>query len=317
MNRLRIALILSFILIIALSFCAKKEVTEEKAPSPEIHAKKKEAPIDVEEAGPEGVTEAPAPERAMETGIGGAPETTEETTGLPSEEERPYPKERKIILTAYMTVEVDNAFKSKDEAIKIVKEAGGWIAGQNLTVNEYSETSDFTLTFKVPPEKFEQTLEKLSKLGEEKARQVTAEDVTLKHADIEARLSNARTYEERLLELAGRAGSIEELLEVEEQISYVREEIESYTAQLRALRELEANSTIHLTLSEQMPSRTWVFLREIGGLFSGGLAALVKILFYIIVVMIVLIPLLIIGFLIYRLIVVIIHLIPRGKKEKQ
>ena len=310
MFRSRLFLITVLVLVLSISFCAKmkKEAPPSQAPLTEERGEyKKEAPMST-----------PAPEKTVSDKTGGLtqPEATTTTKTPPSDVYVP-PAERKIILTANMNVEVKNAFTTKDEAIKIVKSKGGWVEGQNLVRNEYTDAALFTLTFKVPPEKFEETVEELSKLGKERSRQITSEDVTLRHADLEARISNSRAYEVRLIELAKMAGSIDDLLQVEREISSVREQIETMTAELRGLTELETYSTINLTLSEPQPGRSWVFLRDVGKMFSGGFAALVKIIIYIAIVLIILIPIIVIGFLIFRLIVIIIRFIMRRKRVEE
>ncbi|MGQ9706303.1 MAG: DUF4349 domain-containing protein [bacterium] len=311
MFRSLLFLITASVLVLSLSFCAKmkKEVPPSETPLTEPgEGYKKEAPM-----------LAPAPEKTKLDELGGITPsaTTEPTTKIPSSDVYVSPVERKIILTANINIEVKNAFTTKDEAVKLVKSKGGWVEGQNLVRNEWTDAALFTLTFKVPPEKFEETVDGLSKLGKEKSRQITSEDVTLRHADLEARISNSRAYEARLLEIAKMSGSIRDLLEVEAQISGVREQIETMTAELRVLKELETYSTINLTLSEPQPGRSWVFLRDVGKMFSGGFAALVKIIIYITIVLIILIPIIVIGFLIFRLMVIIIRFIMRGKKKEE
>jgi len=314
MFRSRFFLITVLILVLSISFCAKmkKEAPPSQMPLTEQKEEYQKAPSGAP---------TPAPEKmnTVSDKSGGLtpPATIAPTTKTPGSDVYVPPVERKIILTASMNVEVKNAFTTKDEAVKLVKSKGGWIEGQNLVRNEYTDAALFTLTFKVPPEKFEETVEELAKLGKEKSRQITSEDVTLKHADLEARISNFRAYEARLIELAKMAGSIDDLLQVESEIASVREQIETMTAELRGLTELETYSTINLTLSEPQPGRSWVFLRDVGKMFSGGFAALVKIIIYIAIVLIILIPIIVIGFLVFRLLVIIIKLILRKKKVEE
>jgi hypothetical protein len=81
-----------------------------------------------------------------------------------------------------------------------------------------------------------------------------AEDITEQYFDLQARLSNARKLEARLLELlAKQAGKITDVLQVEKELSRVREEIERFQGKLRLFDHLVDLST--LTVHLQMRVR--------------------------------------------------------------
>ena len=81
-----------------------------------------------------------------------------------------------------------------------------------------------------------------------------AEDITEQYFDLQARLSNARKLEARLLELlAKQAGKITDVLQVERELSRVREEVERFQGKLRLFDHLVDLST--LTVHLQMRVR--------------------------------------------------------------
>jgi hypothetical protein len=77
-------------------------------------------------------------------------------------------------------------------------------------------------------------------------------DITGQYVDLGARLSNARNSEQRLLRLLKeRAGNLKDVVEMEREISSVRENIERMEAQQKDLNNKVQFATIHLELTEE------------------------------------------------------------------
>ncbi|MEO1350241.1 MAG: DUF4349 domain-containing protein [Cyanobacteria bacterium J06635_15] len=106
-----------------------------------------------------------------------------------------------------------------------------------------------TLRLRVPKDNLETTLTALKALGTLERQSITAEEVSEQLVDLEARLRNLRKSEESLLKIMERSGSIPEVLEVSRELSTVRASIEQIDAQLKALQNRVAYSTIQLQLT--------------------------------------------------------------------
>jgi hypothetical protein len=79
----------------------------------------------------------------------------------------------------------------------------------------------------------------------------SGEEVTQQHADLAARLKNARETEQRLIAiLQQRTGKVEEVLKVEEEISSTRGEIERMEAEQKALEHRVDFATVDVQLTE-------------------------------------------------------------------
>lgn len=77
-----------------------------------------------------------------------------------------------------------------------------------------------------------------------------AEDVTDHHRDVSARLRNARREEARLLALMDeRAGSLADVIAIEEHLGTVRERVEQLDAEERAIAQRVENAVVHVQLS--------------------------------------------------------------------
>ena len=106
----------------------------------------------------------------------------------------------------------------------------------------------------MPAERFDEAVEGLRPLGKVESVNITAEDVGEEYVDVEARMTNARRLEARLIDLlARRTGKLADVLDVEHELARVREEIERYEGRLRYLRSRAAVSTLTLTVHEPIP----------------------------------------------------------------
>lgn len=154
-----------------------------------------------------------------------------------------------LIKKAEMSVVVKSIDASTKSVTDIVKKQQGDILGfQNQKPPDSSIRQTATVDIRVPQEKLETTLDALAKLGSVQNRGLTAEDVTTKLVDSEARLKNLRKSEEMVLKIMERSGSVADVLKAAQELSNIRESIEQIDAQLKSLRNQVAYSTINLTL---------------------------------------------------------------------
>jgi anti-sigma factor RsiW len=108
----------------------------------------------------------------------------------------------------------------------------------------------------VPVDRFDATIATLGKLGGVQSRTVSAENVASQIVDSQARLRNLRSTETDLLRIMSRAGKIEEVLAVENQVSATREQIEQLDAEVQALKHRVAMSTVTIDLQDSVPAAT-------------------------------------------------------------
>ena len=86
--------------------------------------------------------------------------------------------------------------------------------------------------------------------------------------DVEARLSNARNTEKRLLDLLQRrTGALEDVLAAEREIARVREEIERFDAQRKSLDRRVTYATLNLVVMEETPATLNLGPRPVPGRF--------------------------------------------------
>ncbi len=130
----------------------------------------------------------------------------------------------------------------------VYPEDGAVLREGDVLVAARDDIGTATVTVRVPAASFETALRRFGKLGDVEYQSTSAEDVSDQMVDLEARLRHARAVERRLLRFLAATDTIREMLAVQDRLDQVQLEIEQLTAQLEALREVVAFSTIGVSL---------------------------------------------------------------------
>lgn len=151
--------------------------------------------------------------------------------------------EQKIIKEATLKFETDDL----DHSFSQIQKA---VTNNKARIINDSEGKDFAtlfrnLTIKVPSQNFDRFINDVSKgVSYFEVKNISAQDVTEEFIDLTSRLKTKKKLEERYLEILKKANKVSEILEIEEQISAIREEIESKEGQLKYLESRVSESTI-------------------------------------------------------------------------
>lgn len=191
---------------------------------------------------------APAPEQApMEAMATAVPATT-------SGESAPG-QARLIIKDGRMVLVVGDTVTAVNRATQLAVELGGYVISQNLFDGEQG-FKFATMRLAVPVDQFEVALRQLRQLGEVTDEASSGQDVTEEFVDLNARLTNLQATRARLLDFLDAAETIDEILEVNEELNKVEEEIAVLQGRINFLRDRAAFSTIDLTLNPLLPTPT-------------------------------------------------------------
>ena len=187
---------------------------------------------------------------AYETSAPNPSETTKLSSAAPSAS--PVPAAAPMILrTAQITMVTQNLDKARAGIDQIVQRFGGYV-GELSTSAPVDGGRTLTATLRVPGAQLDAALAELKTLGRVESESQTGQDVTAQYVDLEARLSNARNTEQRLLELLRqRTGKLSDVLEVETELSRVREEIERMEGERRLLAKQVAFAMITASVTEE------------------------------------------------------------------
>jgi anti-sigma factor ChrR (cupin superfamily) len=156
-----------------------------------------------------------------------------------------------IARTASLSLVVKD-FSAIQAAVKAVVSRHSGYIGELNTSTPPDAAKTFSATLRVPSAQLEPALAELKQLGRADQESQSGEEVTKQYVDLAARLKNSRATEERLLGvLRNNTGKVKDVLEVENEISRVRGEIEGMEADQRALQARIDFATITLSVTEE------------------------------------------------------------------
>ena len=159
---------------------------------------------------------------------------------------------RKIIYTADVSIVVEDFPRTADAVKALVASFDGYVADTDVAGATGSHRHA-SWKVRIPVERFDSFLDSVAKLGELQRRQVHSQDVTEEFFDLETRVKNKKVEEGRLVKhLTESTGKLEEILNVEREISRVREEIERMEGRVRLLANLSDLTTVTITADERI-----------------------------------------------------------------
>ncbi|MCY3912412.1 MAG: DUF4349 domain-containing protein [Chloroflexi bacterium] len=168
--------------------------------------------------------------------------------------------ERQIIRTGTLSVVVAELSAAVTQVEDIVAGiSGAFVAASNIQQDDPRRVS--TITVRVPVETFDATLAALRNVGAEVIDEdIRSQDVTAQYTDLTARLRNATAAEQQLLDILTRAQNVQDTIEVQRELTDVRERIEVLQGQLNVLTNQTSLATIVLRLH---PAADLIVMREI------------------------------------------------------
>jgi len=184
---------------------------------------------------------------------------------------------RKIIYQAEVTLVVEDVSQTESTITELVKQYDGYIADSAVD-RRSGERLWGRWQVRIPVDKFDTFLEAVSKLGIAESRHQTAQDVTEEFVDLDARISNKKRLEARIVELLdSTSGQIKDVIEVERELARVRGDIEQMEGRLRYLTNRTDLTTVSITVREEhdyVPPEAPSFSNRIKAAWGGSLVSL-------------------------------------------
>lgn len=186
---------------------------------------------------------------------------------------------RKVILNASLTVqtlEFDEFIASVNARIA---ELGGYVQSSDVSGRGYYSSGrnmrSADITARIPAEKLDEFLAAVGEAGNVTSLTKGLDDVTDRYVDIEARLASLRTEYDTLLDLLSKAESLEDIIKLQDRLTDVRYEIETYEGKLRSYDSLIEFSTVTMDIIEverETPVEEESFGSEVSRRFSESLS---------------------------------------------
>ncbi|OYQ34419.1 hypothetical protein CHU92_11750 [Flavobacterium cyanobacteriorum] len=150
---------------------------------------------------------------------------------------------QKIIKNADLRFETTDMAATSAEIHAAVKKYGAQLQQDSESKNDYSVSRNMII--RVPSASFDPFLATIGRgVAYFERKEISSQDVTEEYIDVEARMKAKKVLEARYLELISKAKKVSEILEIEKELSAIREEIEVKEGQLRYMKNRVALSTV-------------------------------------------------------------------------
>lgn len=182
-----------------------------------------------------------------------------------------------IVYTGTMTLEVADLRPAMDQATALISGLGGHVESSHESNSGERQTA--TVTYRIPAERWTEALTGLRAVGQKVLSEDTdAADVTAQVIDLDARIANLRATEAALQGIMGTAGTITDVLKVQSELTKVRSDIESMTAQRDHLANQAALGTLEVGFNvpvaeASVATNGW----DLGHEIDSAVAALVRV----------------------------------------
>jgi len=157
--------------------------------------------------------------------------------------------ERMIVRTGDMSLVVADVMTAIERIINLAEGYEGYV----VSSNSWREGDRLVgaIAIRVPAERFDDAIRALRELAVEvNSESTSSQDVTEEYIDLSARLHNLEASEKQLLELMKQAGKVEEILEVQRELSKTRGEIEQTKGRMQYLEQTSSTSLINVRLDQ-------------------------------------------------------------------
>jgi hypothetical protein len=161
------------------------------------------------------------------------------------------PAGQQLIYTAQLTLRARDVGDAVSQATDIAAAAGGYVSAENASSDPaHPSQSTAAVTLKIPVAAYAATLNQLAgnALGTRLSLTQQTQDVTQQVADVSSRVASDEAAISQLRTLLSRAGSVGDLLSVQNQIDSEESDLEAMQAQQNALNHETAYATVMLTI---------------------------------------------------------------------
>jgi hypothetical protein len=156
-------------------------------------------------------------------------------------------QQRLVIRTAEMSIVVSNTLEQLDAISKLAAQYGGFVVQSGT----YKVGNDLqgNITIRVDAKNFDTALSDIRRLAVDvQSENVRGEDVTAEYVDLEAQLKNLEAAEAQLTKIMEQAFNTDDVLNVYQQLTQIRGQIEQIKGRMKFLSQSAALSTININL---------------------------------------------------------------------
>ncbi len=159
----------------------------------------------------------------------------------------------KIITTVYIEMQTQDFLPTTNKLEALISKYKGYVESSNISYNDYIYSSGLKYSdysIRIPRESLDEFIHEVIEIGNIISQNKNKEDISKLYRDTESRLRVLETKEERILALLEKADKMEDIIKLENQLSDLIYEKESYTQNLQNMDDQVNYSTLHLSLNE-------------------------------------------------------------------
>ncbi len=164
-------------------------------------------------------------------------------------------EDKKIIKTTHLSIQVYDFDNTIENLKQITHQHGGYIENSSSNIkytdienNSILKAGDIVL--RVPAQNYTSVLNLVLKIGKVIGSYEQGEDVTTTYIDTEAVIDAKELEKERLMQLIEKADSINDLILLEDRLSQISSDIESYKSKIKNWDRLVQFSTITINIEQ-------------------------------------------------------------------
>ena len=160
--------------------------------------------------------------------------------------------ERKISKNAQLEIKV----KSLDDSMNFITNKTNSYKGYIVSSSSYAPNTDYetktaNISLRVPSDSLDQFLKEIKTYAKETIHEsIFTQDITEEYIDVKAKITSMESSEQRLTKLLDKTESVNEIVEVEKELSRLRGEIDSLKGRFKFIENSVVTSLIHIYMEE-------------------------------------------------------------------
>lgn len=158
--------------------------------------------------------------------------------------------ERKLIRNMNLSLETTGFDDLLQVIEEKVNELGGYI--QDSTIDGTPDTGNrySYLTVRIPVDQLDAFEETIGNSARVLSKNTNVQDVTLSYSDLAAHISALRLEQETLMEMLSKAETVDTIITIQNELTNIRYELESYESQMKILENQIDYSTVSINIHE-------------------------------------------------------------------
>ena len=162
----------------------------------------------------------------------------------------------KKIRTVNMSLECKSMESAAKELKDKVKAQGGYIESEDYSaISQWNDTKRMSFTIRIPKENVDSFLDFLNGEGRILSKSENLQDVRLQYRDAKNHIKALETEQERILALMEKAETVDQLIALENRLTEIRYQLDSYNSEILDYDNKVDFSTIYLELQESIDGK--------------------------------------------------------------